>query len=111
MRRNISKVLLFISITGLVGCSQETEVHKEDAPLLAETTIDETETTADRLAAEGIEVVVDLLPSAVSETREELVTHIVLHFTSNAAIDPESPYHLEDIRNTFIDYGVSTHYV
>src|SRR5690625_1963033 len=52
-----------------------------------------------------------LLPNDVSESREKPITHIVLHFTSNAAITPQDPYNVADIRKTFIDYGVSAHYL
>lgn len=52
-----------------------------------------------------------LLPEENSEKRKDPITHIVLHFSSNAANDPENPYNLEKMLNTFIDYGVSAHYL
>jgi N-acetyl-anhydromuramyl-L-alanine amidase AmpD len=35
----------------------------------------------------------------------------VIHFVSNTLENPESPYVLEDIRNIFIDYETSSHYL
>lgn len=69
------------------------------------------EPVAKKLKKEGIIVHHDLLPEDVSEEREYPITHIVLHFTSNAALTPEEPYDVEVIRTTFIDYGVSAHFL
>lgn len=52
-----------------------------------------------------------LLPQPLSETRTENITHIVLHFTSNVAKNPQQPYIIEDIIKTFEEYEVSSHYL
>lgn len=52
-----------------------------------------------------------LLPNSHSEPREELVTHVVIHFSSYAAVKPEQPYEVNDIYRTFEEYGVSAHYL
>ncbi|QUW21206.1 N-acetylmuramoyl-L-alanine amidase [Sporosarcina sp. Marseille-Q4063] len=52
-----------------------------------------------------------LLPQKSSEERITPITHIVLHFTSNAAKNPENPYNPNDIRETFLDYAISAHYM
>lgn len=51
------------------------------------------------------------LPKEHSETRSDNITHIVIHYISNAAAKPKDPYQVQDIRNIFLQYGVSTHYL
>lgn len=51
------------------------------------------------------------LPLRNSEKRRTPITHVVIHFVSNVAEKPEDPYRLEDIRQIFVDYGVSSHYL
>lgn len=68
-------------------------------------------TTNEQLKNQGITMVNLLLPEEVSEPREKPVTHIVLHFTSNGVKNPENPYDIEEIYDTFTDYGVSAHYL
>ncbi len=58
-----------------------------------------------------VEITEDLLPDENSRERTEDITHIVLHFMSNVVATPDSPYEFEDIKNIFLDYGVSAHYV
>jgi N-acetyl-anhydromuramyl-L-alanine amidase AmpD len=45
-----------------------------------------------------------------SQEREGEITHIVLHFTSNVIANPENPYIMEEVFDTFIDAEVSVHY-
>lgn len=52
-----------------------------------------------------------LLPKENSNPRTKPITHIVIHFSSNAAQKPNNPYNLQDIRNVYIQYGVSAHYI
>lgn len=52
-----------------------------------------------------------LLPDNNSEERTTTIKNLVVHFTSNAALKPESPYNAQDIRKVFVDYGVSAHYM
>lgn len=52
-----------------------------------------------------------LLPDVNSRERVTPITHVVLHFVSNASASPKSPYNLEAIRQLFINYGVSSHYI
>lgn len=51
------------------------------------------------------------LPEENSEPRSTPITHIVIHFTSNAVNNPKSPYGVQEIRRIFVDYGVSAHYM
>ncbi|WP_291725325.1 N-acetylmuramoyl-L-alanine amidase [Bernardetia sp.] len=39
------------------------------------------------------------------------ITHVMLHFCSNAAQNPTNPYNLKDILNIFETYKVSAHYI
>lgn len=59
----------------------------------------------------GIPLSMALLPTNNSEQRTTPITHVVTHFTSNAANNPKNPYQVQDIRQLFIDYGVSAHYL
>lgn len=52
-----------------------------------------------------------LLPSHLSEPRKKPITHVVIHFMSNAPNNPNQPYIMDDIIKIFTDYGVSSHYV
>ena len=51
------------------------------------------------------------LPEQVSEERETPITHVVIHFSSNALEKPEDPYQVQDTYDIFKEYGVSSHYV
>ncbi|MCP3028969.1 LysM peptidoglycan-binding domain-containing protein [Halobacillus sp. A5] len=58
------------------------------------------------------EEILDLsLPLENSEERTKEVTHVMTHFTSNAALTPQNPYSANDIYDNFVDYGVSAHYM
>lgn len=58
------------------------------------------------------ETVIDMyLPEENSEPRESSITHVMLHFSSNALEKPENPFQVEDVYEVFQDYGLSAHYV
>ncbi|MUK88395.1 N-acetylmuramoyl-L-alanine amidase [Ornithinibacillus sp. L9] len=52
-----------------------------------------------------------LLPMENSEFRTSPITHVMIHYMSNALEKPEDPYRMEDIYKLFLQNGVSTHYV
>ena len=58
-----------------------------------------------------IPVTPKLLPSDNSTERTEEVTHVLVHFASNALTKPTDPYRVDDLYTVFKDYGVSAHYV
>jgi N-acetyl-anhydromuramyl-L-alanine amidase AmpD len=94
-------VLMLSAAAVLVaGCSNEKAVAKEE---LAKTEILQT-----RLE---VPVVKDFMQKFDFEPRKEAKTHVVLHFISNAAVNPENPYNYEDVRSIFTDYDVSPHYM
>ena len=39
------------------------------------------------------------------------VTHVVLHFMSNVARNQHDPYDIEQVRQIFVDYKLSSHYL
>ena len=39
------------------------------------------------------------------------VTHVVLHFMSNVAQNQHDPYDIEQVRQIFVDYKLSSHYI
>lgn len=46
-----------------------------------------------------------------SKPRTENITHVAIHFISNAANNPRNPYNVQDIYRIFLNGGVSTHYL
>jgi N-acetyl-anhydromuramyl-L-alanine amidase AmpD len=58
-----------------------------------------------------VPVIKDFMPKMNFVPRSNTKTHVVLHFISNAAVNPESPFVYKDIRRIFIDYDVSPHYM
>ncbi|MDQ6421636.1 LysM peptidoglycan-binding domain-containing protein [Paenibacillus sp. LHD-117] len=51
------------------------------------------------------------LPLQNSKPRTENITHVVIHFISNAANNPRNPYDVQDIYRIFLNGGVSSHYL
>ncbi|OCA88493.1 hypothetical protein A8F94_24380 [Bacillus sp. FJAT-27225] len=51
------------------------------------------------------------LPLENSKPRTENITHVVIHFISNAANDPRNPYNLQDIYYILLNGGISSHYL
>ncbi|MDT8858834.1 N-acetylmuramoyl-L-alanine amidase [Alkalihalobacillus sp. MEB130] len=58
----------------------------------------------------GVQTEDRFLPLENSRPRVD-VTHIMLHFMSNAANKPNEPYEIDDAYSLFLEYGVSAHYV
>lgn len=51
------------------------------------------------------------LPLNNSEKRTKEITHLMIHFISNAALKPEDPYNVDDVYSIFEKYGLSVHYL
>jgi N-acetyl-anhydromuramyl-L-alanine amidase AmpD len=96
------KIVIFFVLI-LSGCSDG----------LQEKTVARAEVKKQRVVQTQIQIPVskDFMPNMNFVPRSNIPTHIVLHFISNAATNPENPYIYEDIRNIFIDYEVSPHYL
>lgn len=94
-------LLIFLLIMG--GCSGQTH---DQVVVKAET-----KKSRDVNAEVQIPVTKDFMPRLNFVPRSNSKTHVVLHFISNAAMNPEHPYIYEDIREIFVDYDVSPHYM
>ncbi|MDQ6421641.1 N-acetylmuramoyl-L-alanine amidase [Paenibacillus sp. LHD-117] len=51
------------------------------------------------------------LPPKYSYPRTNQVTHVMIHFISNAVQKPQNPYNVEDVYRIFLTYGVSANYM
>lgn len=51
------------------------------------------------------------LPLDISEKRTSEITHLMIHYISNAALKPEDPYNVDDVYSIFEEYGISVHYL
>ncbi|MCC3357283.1 N-acetylmuramoyl-L-alanine amidase [Bacillus sp. REN16] len=51
------------------------------------------------------------LPLDNSEKRTNEITHLMIHFISNAALKPEDPFNVDDVYSIFEEYGLSVHYL
>lgn len=96
-------ITLFISIC-LVSCS--TIVAKTSNLELIGKRNEEKKLIPYYLLAEN-----HLLPLENSRPRLGTITHIVIHFISNALRNPVEPYNFEDIYSIYTEFGFSTHYM
>ena len=99
--RVLLAIFLFLRIA--VGCSGQAH---EEVVVKAET-----KKSRDVYTEVQIPVIKDFMPKLNFVPRSNSKTHVVLHFISNAAMNPENPYIYEDIRKIFVDYDVSPHYM
>lgn len=58
----------------------------------------------------NLDVIDMYLPLSNSEERIGEITHIVIHFSSDVANNPDNPYNIYNIYNIFKNFKVSTHY-
>ncbi|GLO65293.1 N-acetylmuramoyl-L-alanine amidase [Oceanobacillus kimchii] len=96
--------IVVVALFFLVACKQEAmEDHVE--VVAKEEKVESVEVSFE-------ETIIDMyLPEENSEPRKTLITHVMLHFSSNVLKKPEDPFHVEDIYELFRDYGLSAHYV
>jgi N-acetyl-anhydromuramyl-L-alanine amidase AmpD len=100
MKNRYKLMFLALSLLWLGGCSDDKAVAKGELEK-AEAILTQIE----------VPVIKDFLQKFNFEQRKESKTHVVLHFISNAALDPKNPYIYEDIRNIFKEYDVAPHYM
>lgn len=100
MKKWCGSVFLIFSLLMAGGCSNEKAVAKED--------VEKLEALQTKVQ---VPVVNDFLQKFDFDQRKKTKTHVVLHFISNAAHNPENPYIYEDIRNIFVEYDVAPHYM
>ncbi|MFT9598675.1 N-acetylmuramoyl-L-alanine amidase [Mesobacillus sp.] len=101
-RRKLVSLGILLSLI-LSGCSGKVQEEAVASAEVRKTIVADTEIK--------IPVTKDFIPNMNFVPRSNIPTHIVLHFISNAATNPENPYIYEDIRKIFIDYDVSPHYM
>ena len=109
MRKKVSIILLTMLFT-LMGCSNE-EVGEKPAVNTKQLPTEKSSEDASLITKTGIPTIGFLLPQKNSEERTAPIKNLVVHFTSNAVLQPKSPYNAQDIRKIFVDYGVSAHYM
>ncbi|WP_158587460.1 LysM peptidoglycan-binding domain-containing protein [Neobacillus notoginsengisoli] len=63
------------------------------------------------ISSRQIEISNLYLPPQNSRPRTEPITHVVIHFISNAGSNPRNPYNVQDIYRIFLNSGVSSHYL
>ncbi|MEH7223482.1 N-acetylmuramoyl-L-alanine amidase [Bacillus sp. JJ1566] len=85
--------------TLLFGCSAQAKEVKVEI------------TEVDMATEEIIATTNKPLPLDNSEKRINEITHVMIHFISNAALKPEDPYNVEDVYSIFGEYGLSVHYL
>lgn len=95
-------MFLALSLLWLGGCSNEKAVAQEEGEVKKQ------EVIQTRIA---IPVITDFMQKFDFEQRKENKTHVVLHFISNAAVNPENPFIYEEIRKIFVEYDVGSHYL
>jgi N-acetyl-anhydromuramyl-L-alanine amidase AmpD len=102
-RRKLVRLGILLTLF-LGGCSER--IQEETVVMAVGKETNNTDGTETKLP-----VIKDFMPNLNFVPRSNIPTHIVLHFISNAAKNPENPYVYEELRNTFIEYDVSPHYI
>ncbi|MFT4415494.1 N-acetylmuramoyl-L-alanine amidase [Fredinandcohnia humi] len=59
----------------------------------------------------GVRSIDYFLPFNHSEIRTKPITHVMIHFISNAEKNPKDPFNVKDVRDIFLEYGLSAHYM
>jgi N-acetyl-anhydromuramyl-L-alanine amidase AmpD len=107
-------IILLATLFLITGCSDETKKAEDQSTIknrqVSVKGVDNLKLTAP-MTITSLPTINYLLPQKNSEERITPITHIVFHFTSNAAQNPENPYNPNNIRETFLDYGISAHYM
>lgn len=62
-------------------------------------------------ASGELKIIKDELPYEHSQVRTGVITHVVIHFMSNASRKPHDPYNQKELKAIFDEYGVSAHYM
>lgn len=107
--------IAFALLLLLCSCAEKTENEKEQTPT-TETDIEIQETVKEEIP-ENVEFSPFakkdyLLPlEDYSWEREFDPEYVMLHFTSNVVNNRENPYDIEQVRNIFVEGGVSIHYI
>ncbi|MGY3715068.1 N-acetylmuramoyl-L-alanine amidase [Sutcliffiella cohnii] len=110
----MKKIVIILCVVMLVnGCSNGAirNVERDETISLVKKEDELTYKKPNTYPSESLYVTPYYLPNENSRRRTAEVTHVMIHYTSNAARNPENPYVLEDIYSLFEEYGVSAHYI
>lgn len=112
MKRQLLFIILIITLLVASGRENQQNIEVQSINNNEMRTIKKQETQiSNEHLDSNVKDISTVLPKENSEKRETPITHIVLHFTSNAANNTNNPYILDEILKNFIDYGVSAHYL
>lgn len=112
MMRKILIALLILSLCGCAAPKDETSGTTSTAPTTASTAV--STTTQPPAPVYVYEQATEnyLLPfEEYSWERQYPVEYVMIHFSSAVVNHPDDPYNMEYIRDTFVQYNVSTHYI
>lgn len=107
--KKISFLMIFIGL--ILGCIANTNPAPDEEVVIIDKQPPSLAEEVSAVAKEDVPVIEYLLPSENSKVRTEPITHVMIHFISNAAVKPEDPYNVKDVYNIFVDYGFSAHYM
>jgi N-acetyl-anhydromuramyl-L-alanine amidase AmpD len=94
------KIFVLVGMLWLIGCSPEENIKKANMP---------EEIVEQNKELEGI--IDSFLPQENSKPRIGTISHVVIHFISNATNNPQEPDNIEEINSLFVEYGFSAHYM
>lgn len=96
MKKNIIMILFAISFFGMISSGCAVNASKDCAVNTPRSSLNLNE---------------KLLPKQNSEVRKDNITHVVIHFSSNAYNNQQNPYNIDDVYSIFKDNKVSSHYL
>lgn len=113
----MTKKALFLFHCGcvvlLLGCTaNETTSHAGDPEEIVKNDyiqVEEKEKSVNR--KDDVPINDFRLPSQNSKVRTKEITHVMLHFISNAVEKPHDPHNVDDVHSIFTEYGISAHYM
>ncbi len=105
----------FILLLLLCSCTEKTENNIEQVPPAEEEIeiqLPEKEEIPEAVEFSPLAIKDYLLPlEDYSWEREFDAEYVMFHFTSNVVNNRENPYDIEQVRNIFVEGGVSIHYI
>ncbi|WP_026673290.1 N-acetylmuramoyl-L-alanine amidase [Alkalihalobacterium bogoriense] len=104
----MKKWVFVIILTIITGCATSETIDVGESPKLIREIEEE---SLIKWESELPMIIDNYLPVENYGIRTGAVTHIVVHYMSNVFDKPESPYEIEDIKELFTKYGVSSHYI
>ena len=104
--------LLLLLVVALLLCSCSESVEENTAEFVCEELTEAIPVISEPVYVYGGAIVDTLEPiDDFSWEREYAPEFIMIHFTSAVVNYPDDPYNMAYIRQTFVDYGLSIHYI